>query len=71
MDDQTTLYICPQCFRACESEIECHAHQMIECKVGQPGDERRKPVADRFGNFVSRAPRWFLEAAGWMRAGAR
>jgi hypothetical protein len=39
---------------------------MVECEAGIPGDERRRPVADRFGNYVSRAPRWFMEAVGWI-----
>jgi hypothetical protein len=42
---------------------------MLECKPGQPGADRRRPLRDRFGNIVSRAPRWFLEAIkiipGW------
>jgi hypothetical protein len=36
---------------------------MLECKPGTSGDNRRKPLRDRFGNLASRAPRWFLEAA--------
>jgi hypothetical protein len=46
----------------CETEAECHEHLMVLCETGHPGDERRKPVSDRFGNLVSRAPRWYLEA---------
>ena len=64
MDSDRILYICPICFRVCESEEICHAHTMVECKIGEPGTEQRKPVRDRFGRFVSRAPRWFLEAVG-------
>lgn len=58
------IYICPVCFRVCETQEECHEHKMIACDPGNPGDERRKPVVDRFGKLVSRAPRWFLEAQG-------
>jgi len=70
--ESTILYICPTCFRVCETEQECHEHQMtaehqmFACNPGKLGDERRKPVSDRFGKYVSRAPRWFLEAAGWI-----
>jgi len=64
MDNDSSFYICPICFRVCDTEQKCHEHQMVECDAGEPGDERRKPVKDRFGQFVSRAPRWYLEAVG-------
>ncbi len=62
MSQEEIIYICPQCFRVCETETECHEHLMIVCETGQPGDEIRKPVKDKFGRFASRAPRWYLEA---------
>lgn len=62
MDPDQVIYICPICFRVCESETECHNHMMVSCDTGNPGDERRKPIKDRFGNLVSRAPQWYLEA---------
>ena len=62
MANDQILYICPICFRVCETEDECHEHLMVECETGHPGDERRKPVTDQFGNLVSRAPKWYLEA---------
>jgi hypothetical protein len=58
------FYICPTCFRVCETEQECHEHQMVACKPGELGDKRRRPVNNRFGQYASRAPRWFLEALG-------
>lgn len=67
MEREQQFYICPTCFRVCETKVVCHEHLMVECDPGQPGDERRKPVADRFGHLVSRAPRWYLEALGWLR----
>jgi hypothetical protein len=67
MDQPEFIYLCPICFRVCESEAECHEHQMVICVPGHPGDERRKPVSDQFGNFVSRAPRWYLEALSQVR----
>jgi hypothetical protein len=39
---------------------------MVKCDVGEPGDERRKPIVDRFGKYVSRAPRWYIEAVSWI-----
>ena len=62
MANEQVFYICPICFRVCETESECHEHRMVLCETGHPGDERRKPVPDPFGNLVSRAPRWYLEA---------
>ena len=69
------FYICPTFFRIGEPEQACHEHQattkhqMIACDPGELGDELRKPVSNRFGQYVSRAPRWFLEAIGWMERG--
>ena len=62
MDQDQLIYICPICFRVCETEAECHEHLMVLCETGHPGDERRKPISDQFGNLASRAPFWYLEA---------
>jgi len=56
------LYICPSCFTICESPVEEHKHQVIECYIGEADNIRRKPITDKFGCLVSRAPRWYLEA---------
>jgi hypothetical protein len=68
MEQDAVFFMCPVCFRVCESERECHQHTTVECRAGAVGDERRKPVTDRFGRYVSRAPRWFLEAQGRIPA---
>ncbi len=62
------MYICPVCFQVCDSARKCHDHMMVECNPGEPGSDSRKPVTDRFGNMVSRAPRWYLEALGQIPA---
>ena len=67
MEKGQDFYICPICFRVCETESECHEHIMVKCETGHPGDQRRKPVSDRFGKLVSRAPRWYLEAVNKLR----
>lgn len=67
MSDEIILYICPVCFRTGETREECHEHIMVECRLGKPGDDRRKPVEDPQGRIVSRAPRWFLEAIGRIK----
>ncbi len=67
MGEAQGVYICPICFKVCDTEQECHAHQMVKCDVGEPGDERRKPIVDRFGKYVSRAPRWYIEAVSWIK----
>jgi hypothetical protein len=64
MGEKEVFYICPVCFQVCDSEIECHAHKMVECEPGPPGDSKRMPIKDRFGEYVSRAPRWYYEALG-------
>jgi hypothetical protein len=60
------FYICPVCFNACEDLEECHEHLMIRCEPGASNHERRKPVMDATGRIQTRAPRWFLEAVGWI-----
>ncbi|MFC2025674.1 hypothetical protein ACFLUC_00600 [Chloroflexota bacterium] len=39
---------------------------MLECNVDELDDSKRKPIRDNFGNMVSRAPRWYMEAKGWV-----
>jgi hypothetical protein len=68
MAETTRLYICPICFRARSSPIRCHAHECIECEIGPEGSGARKPLTDQFGQYVSRAPRWYLEAMGRIPA---
>ena len=68
MSEGKFLYICPECFQVCDTEQECHSHQMIECYTGSQGDPIRRPLTDSKGNLVSRAPRWYLEARGWIPA---
>ncbi len=64
MEKDPVFYICPICFQVCETERQCHDHRMLRCDPGKPGSAQRKPVTDRFGNLVSSAPRWYLEARG-------
>lgn len=61
-----TFYICPVCFNAGEDLEECHQHLMIRCEPGTPDLERRKPLMDATGRILTHAPRWFLEAVGWI-----
>jgi hypothetical protein len=67
MADERQFHICLVCFRVCEVEEECHHERRLECDAGEPGSERRKPVADEHGRLYSRAPRWFLEALGVIK----
>lgn len=69
MEKDSVFYICPVCFQTCDTEIECHRHQMVECVPGKAGTYRRQPVHDSSGRLVSRAPRWYMEAVGWVKAG--
>jgi hypothetical protein len=62
------FFICPVCFAACESGRDCHDHAMVCCQVMAPDDARRRPIQDASGRLLSRAPRWFLEAVGWLPA---
>ena len=68
MEGNKTFFICPVCFRVCESEQECHQHRTVACNAKEEGAACRRPLQDRFGQFVSRAPRWYLEAQGRIPA---
>jgi hypothetical protein len=68
MNTAYSFYLCPVCFEVREDCRDCHHQRMIVCDVGGPGDERRKPVIDASGRLKSRAPRWFMEAVGWIPA---
>jgi hypothetical protein len=71
-EEPTVFYICPICFLVFETRQQCQEHRLVTghqvytCIPGDLGDERRKPVNNRYGQYVSRAPRWFLEALGWI-----
>lgn len=69
MKSSALFFICPICFEVCDSCRDCHGHTMICCDAIEAGDERRKPVFGVGGRLISRAPRWFLEAVGWIPAG--
>ena len=60
------FYLCPTCFRVSEESMMCHEHQMIRCDVDTLDNTRRGPVIDTRGHVHTRAPRWFLEAVGWI-----
>jgi hypothetical protein len=67
MNEETILF-CPRCFQICESPTHEHDHETIRCEIGKIGDVRRKPIYDRNGRLLTRAPRWFLESIGWIEA---
>ncbi len=69
--DMTDLYVCPECLKVSEIAGACHGKDMICCYTGEWGDERRKPVTDPYDRLLSRAPRWYLEAVGWIQAHGR
>ncbi len=71
MGDPESFYICPYCFSICDKDIHCHDHPMVHCIPGRWGVPARKPVSDPCGNLRSSAPRWYLEAVGWIQAGGR
>ena len=62
------IYLCPICFAVSLSDDERHAHQMVCCDTGEPGDDRRRPLSDDRGHLTTRTPRWFLEALGRLPA---
>ncbi len=69
MPDEKVLYICHTCCRLFEQFPDSHEHgDVIECEIGDLGDERRKPLVDENGHIMTRAPRWYLEAIGVIKS---
>lgn len=68
MADQTEFYICPRCFEVREFTRASHRHRMVRCDPGAADSDRRKPPVDGRGQLITRAPRWYLEAVGILRA---
>lgn len=66
MKSATAFYLCRMCFKVSETEVVCHDHPMVLVDPGEEGDERRKPLLDEEGRLKSQAPRWFLEALGFL-----
>ncbi len=68
MANESVLYFCHTCCRVFESYPEAHEHdEMVECHPGELDDERRKPIIDKNGHVMTRAPRWYLEAIGVIK----
>ncbi len=57
-----SVYICRICHRVGQNPLNCHPGNSIQCDVGDPGDERSKPLFDEHGHLVTRAPKWWVDA---------
>jgi hypothetical protein len=66
MNPRYRFYLCPTCFTAQSTEDKTHLHIMLCCDPGTSQDQRRRPLIDDHGRVLTRAPRWFLEAVGWI-----
>ncbi len=56
------VYICWVCHRVGQNPLNCHPGRSVEWDAGKPGDERSKPLFDKHGHLVTRAPKWWVEA---------
>lgn len=68
MNGNQAFYLCPTCFEATERLDPHHRHKMLYIEPARFDDEQRKPVMDKHGRLLTRAPRWFLQAVGTYRA---
>ncbi len=57
-----TVYICRVCHRVGQQPLDCHRDKSVRCDAGEPGDERSRPLFDKHGNLVTRAPKWWVDA---------
>lgn len=66
MKTRYRFYLCPTCFKSSPVEDKTHLHVMLYFGPGTPQDQRRRPLMDAQGRLLTHAPRWFLEAVGWI-----
>ncbi len=64
-----TIYICRVCHLVGQHTLNCHPGNTVECDAGEPGDERSKPLFDKHGHLVTRAPKWWVEACFQGKSG--
>ncbi len=57
-----SVYICRVCHLVGLKPLSCHPGRSVACDAGAPGDERSKPLFDRQGRLVTRAPKWWVDA---------
>ncbi len=63
MTDATrAIYVCRICHRVDQRPMTCHPGQSVKCDAGTFGDERSRPLFDKNGRLVTRAPKWWVEA---------
>jgi hypothetical protein len=61
-DTNRKIYICRICHRVDQRPMTCHPGQSVTCDAGSFGDERSRPLFDKNGRLVTRAPKWWVDA---------
>ncbi|MCL4489325.1 MAG: hypothetical protein M1570_14535 [Chloroflexi bacterium] len=56
------IYICRVCHSVDQRPTTCHPGKSVQCDIGDFGDERSRPLFDKKGNLVTRAPKWWVDA---------
>ncbi len=56
------IYICRVCHAVDQRPMTCHPGRSVRCNIGDFGDERSRPLFDKQGHLVTRAPKWWVEA---------
>jgi len=56
------VYLCPKCFEAQSKPGKCphDGADLLSCRPGDPDDPCRRPLMNRQGKVLSRAPVWWL-----------
>lgn len=62
MSVNRTVYICRVCHLVGRRPLTCHPGKSVQCDAGEPGDDKSKPLFDRKGKLVTRAPKWWVDA---------
>ena len=63
MNDELIIHVCERCLTPSDSPEACRycGGSKVGCKVGAADDPIRRPLIDKDGHVVTRAPLWWLK----------
>ena len=61
--DVERIYLCPDCLTPGEASGQCSecGATLVECRPGESDDPCRRPLMNKEGEVLTRAPIWWLQ----------